>query len=410
MKKYLLGGAAAVLAYFATLYFLSYQNDNIMRATPEPAGPHRYVIYNTKDFERAAGAQAMSISTLQQLGASNVKQMEYINGASFEAQEGAKVFAIAQTSDWVIQPEQTHSILQWSCNRCQTIPCPVEGTPIPKCPSPPGAGPCGPGPIDPPPPPIEADKSWGRARVEAAAAQQIVDTSQVKVAIVDDGIDMNHPNKGNVVGTVSFTGEAVSPGGGHGAHTAGTVAGTGGIGISKAKLYICKGLSNNGSGSSSMLSQCLMWAGQQGVSIVSNSWGSPQSDPMINQAIASLTAKGIAVVVSNGNDGRGTLNWPAQLSINNPLVFGSAASDRNDNRATFSTYGPGTKFISPGVDIVSNQRGGGTVTMSGTSMSAPHLSGIIAFCIARGLPPTCVKSSGAVGGYPFASAKLTAAQ
>jgi subtilisin family serine protease len=384
------------------IIFTSKQIDHYVMPTK------RYVIYNTKDFERKPNQKStMSVSILESLGAKDVKQLELINGMSFEGDIAAANLMEKADADWVIQEEFIHSTFQKRCMKWEPIPCPGN----------PGPGP-GPTPVPEPSPepsptptpgPIEADKSWGRQRVHAKEAMALVDTSAVRICIVDDGIDMNHPGKGNVIGTVSFTGEPVSPGGGHGSHTSGSVGGTGGIGISKSSMLICKGLSNSGSGSSSGLAQCLTWCGQQGAQIVSNSWGSPQQDNMINQAIAGLTAKSIAVVVSNGNDGRGTLNWPAQLSINNPLVFGSAASDQQDQRARFSTYGPGTKFISPGVDIISNKPGGGTVASSGTSMSAPHLSGILAFCVARKRPlTTCVKSSGIVGGYPFADAELTA--
>lgn len=380
---------------------------NLPQWTPAPPGPKRYVMWNAKEFERKPGAQVFTQSlnlALSQVGAKNIVAMPLINGVTFEGDiDEQKIKAVAAPAGWQIQEEQEHHVLAFSCSRCESIACPSDPQPIPKCPSPPGAGPC---PVDPNP--VESSKSWGRARVRAPEALAVpgVDTSQVKVCVIDTGIDMNHPNKGNVIGSIGFAG-AVQDGAGHGTHTAGTIAGTGGIGISRAKLLICKGLSDSGSGSSSGLAQCLTWCGQQGAQIVSNSWGGGGPDQMINQAIAGLTARGIAVVVSNGNDGRGTLSWPAQLAINNPLVFGSAASDQRDQRASFSTYGPGTKFISPGVDIVSNRPGGGTQTMSGTSMSAPHLSGIMAFCIARGLLPSCVKSSGVVGGYPFADALLT---
>lgn len=354
-------------------------------------GKKNYLVWNKKQFLKPKGLVTMSKSTIfalaEKFGAENMKPMEYING--FTVKNADKALTIT-SDEWQVQEEVEYQILdtlykiekvEVNTAPCPTCPsCPVDPTPMPT-PNP------DPGPV------MDADKSWGRTRLRAREAMMAVNTSGVVIANIDTGIDMSHTCKGNVIATKSFTGEAVQDLNSHGTHTAGTIAGGCGVGVSKAKLVVCKGLSNDGSGSSTSLAQCLAWAGQQGAKIVSNSWGSTQSDPLINKAISDLTDRGIAVVVANGNDGRPTLNWPAALGQTDRLVFGVSASDKNDRRASFSTYGPGTKFIAPGVDIVSNKPGGGVQIMSGTSMSAPHVAGAMALCVARGLPFTlCLKT------------------
>ena len=308
----------------------------------------------------------------------------------------------AVAGDWTCQEEQDHYAIQQpyviTPYTCPTSPNPVPTCPVcPTCPTNPGQ-PTNPGN----PTPVESPRSWGIERTKAHLAKGILDTSKVVVGIIDTGIDLQHPGNGRVLASIGYAG-AVQDRAGHGSHVAGTIAGKRGtgLGVSEAGLAICKGLSDSGSGSSSQLANCLVWMlnakGADGqplnIKIVSNSWGSTASDQLINQAIAQLTQRGVAVVVANGNDGRGTLNWPAQLAISNPLVFGVAASDSQNRKADFSTYGSGTKYIAPGVDIVSNAPGGGTQSMSGTSMATPHVAGAMAYCVAAGLPPNCLKTT-----------------
>lgn len=378
---------------------------NILKAAAElePLGPKKYVMFNRDDFSKKPGAK-MKISAkavvFEAMAAKNVKEMEGINGFTFEADQDPPKIKALESSGWVIQEEVRHTILPFSCSRCETIPCP---SPAPN----PGPNP-NPSPEPTPTPnptPIEADRSWGRARVHAKEAQALVDTSQVKVCVVDTGIDMQHPNKGNVIGTQSFAGQ-VQDRAGHGTHTAGTIGGNGGVGVSRAKLLVCKGLGDDGSGSSSSLAQCLSWCGSQGAQVVSNSWGSTQSDQLINQSIQALTQKGIYVFVAAGNDS-GPVNWPAKLSGSNPLVYAIAASDQSDRITSFSSRGPEIKYISPGENIVSNWPGGGTRSLAGTSMATPHAAAICAFGVARGRKP-CISTNGTISGYPFADALASA--
>lgn len=375
---------------------------NILTPAAPVGGPRRYVIWNKKELGRKPGAVGgLNIGPLAAMGAKNIKQMEMINGATFEAEEGEinkiKALSLTDKGGWVIQEEIEHGILAWGCSRCETIPCPAPINPSP-------------GPVpqpnpSPSPGPIEADRSWGRERVRAKEAQAIADTSSIKICVIDTGVDMNHPNKGSVIGAQSYAG-AIQDGNGHGTHVAGTVAGTGGVGVSRAKLLICKGLTDGGSGGSSSLAQCLIWCGNSGAQIVSNSWGSAQPDPLINQAIAQLTQRGIYVFVANGNDG-GSVNWPAKLSGSNSLVSAVAASNQQNRITSFSSRGPETKVISPGASITSNWPGGGLRSLDGTSMATPHAAAICAFGIAKGIKP-CIKSTGTINGYPFADALATA--
>jgi hypothetical protein len=399
-----------LLAYVVTGVMLSNRETTpipvILKPVAAPVGPKRYVVWDKSNFEKKSGTvSAMNVSVLSAAGAMDIKPMEVINGYTFEGEVAAANIKALGQGQYEVQEEYYHSILQWRCERCRRVggggPGPVpEPVPEPT----PGPGPT-PDPTPEPGPAPTPSRSWGITRVHAPEAQALVDTSQIKICVIDTGIDLQHPNKGNVIGTQGFAGP-VQDGQGHGTHTAGTVAGTGGVGVSRSKLLICKGLSDSGSGSSSALAQCLTWCGQQGAQVVSNSWGSPQSDSMINQAVAGLTQKGIYVFFAAGNDGS-AVNWPAKLSGSNSLVFAVAASDQRDQITSFSSRGPEIKFISPGAGIVSNWPGGGTRSLDGTSMATPHTAGICAFGIAKGRRP-CVVPSGQVSGYQFADAAASA--
>lgn len=359
-------------------------------------GRKSVVWFNKKHFERGPGAFNETVSATAHAFArkagGHAEPLENINGFRMELPADAPL----QTGgDWIMQEEVEYRVpLQTKLYKIEEAQCPTNPTqptcPVcPVCPNPPAEP--WPEPEEPTQP-IEQARSWGVTRMKALEAKTLVDTSNVKVCVVDTGIDQQHPNNGVVVASATFAGGTVQDRQGHGTHVAGTVAGTGGIGVSKAKLYICKGLSDNGSGTSSSLAQCLNWCGQQRVDIVSNSWGSTQSDAMIAQGITRLAQAGIAVVIANGNDSRGQLNYPARQSINSDMIFGIAASDQQDRKANFSTYGPGTDYIAPGVQIVSSVPGGKLEAFDGTSMATPGVAGALAYCKAMGKPYSCLKT------------------
>ena len=177
--------------------------------------------------------------------------------------------------------------------------------------------------------------------------------------------------------------------------------------MSNAQLAVCKGLTDQGSGSSSMLSGCLIdVCSQPGVGAVSNSWGSAQSDPAINQAVRFCTQKGIYVIVAAGNDS-GPVNHPAKLAASDPNVIAVAASDQSDRITSFSSRGPEIRAIAPGAAIASLWPGGGTRPLDGTSMATPGVAGVCAYGLAKGIKP-CFKTSGTIAGYPVPDAALTA--
>lgn len=224
----------------------------------------------------------------------------------------------------------------------------------------------------------------------------------VKVAVLDTGIDVNHPDfAGLIDGTASFVpGEAVTDVNGHGTHVAGTIVGSGAAsggdnkGVAPdADLFVGKVLGGaEGSGQDSWVMAGMQWAAESGADVVNMSLGDSYptdgSDPM-SQTVDALSAQyGTLFVIAAGNAGPESISAPGAAAS----ALTVAATDKQDQLANFSSTGPlaysgGMKpdIAAPGVDITAARSqemtdGGEGLyrTISGTSMATPHVVGAAA--------------------------------
>ncbi len=225
---------------------------------------------------------------------------------------------------------------------------------------------------------------WGVDRVDAELAFVTNPGSFVKVGIVDTGIDLSHPDlKDNIKGGVN----AINPtknandDNGHGTHVAGIAAainntiGVVGVGPS-INLYAIKVLGRNGSGFLSDIIEGLQWAIQNQMQVVNMSLGTSSDIQSFHDAVIAVRNAGIVQVAAAGNSG-GSVLYPAAYSE----VIAVSALDQNDNIASFSSRGPEVDLAAPGVEIPSAYKGGTYATLSGTSMSAPHVTGAAALVL-----------------------------
>ncbi len=252
--------------------------------------------------------------------------------------------------------------------------------------------------------------SWGIAKVNAPAVWHGlgIDGSGVTVAIMDTGVDWQHPDlsenyRGNQGGTVDHSGSwynAVSPSQseptddiGHGTHVAGTAVGHNGIGVAPGAEWIAVNIADpDGYIWESDVHRGFEWLlapnGNPSLApdVVNNSWGSSIPHTVFVEDIAALQAANIKVVFSAGNSGPfpGTVGYPA----GNAGVLSVGASDEIDEVAWFSSRGPSYLtdeqkpwLVAPGWQIWSALPGGAYGTNSGTSMSAPHVVGAIALLL-----------------------------
>jgi subtilisin family serine protease len=235
-------------------------------------------------------------------------------------------------------------------------------------------------------------------------------TSCSTVAVLDTGIDTNHPDlapniykssdkpsngkdddkNGYVDDTYGLnvikgkgSGEDDN---GHGSHVAGIVGarGNNGLGVSgvcwSTKLMAVKFMNSKGKGSSSDAIDGIDYAVKKGVKVINCSFGSSSKSSALHDAVDYAQSHGALLVVAAGNDSENVdkhPEYPAAYTDSNILTV--AASTSSDTLASFSNFGAtAVDVAAPGNQILSTYMGGGYKVLSGTSMASPYAAGVAA--------------------------------
>ena len=236
---------------------------------------------------------------------------------------------------------------------------------------------------------------WGLAKIKAPTAWDVTTgSSDVVIAVVDTGIDLEHPDF-SCPGKLASGKNIVSPGStpdddhGHGTHVAGiaaactnNVSGVAGVAWG-ARLMPVKVLDSNGSGSYEWVANGITYAADQGADVINLSLGGLGGSSTLANAIQYAKDQGALVVAAAGNCGSGC--WIGGGYYDNPLMYPGAypttmavaATNSTDDWASFSEHHPYVDVAAPGVSIYSTLLGGYGY-QQGTSMAAPHVSGLAA--------------------------------
>lgn len=237
---------------------------------------------------------------------------------------------------------------------------------------------------------IKQQVPWGVTRVGGGVAG-----ATGRAWIIDTGIDGSHPDL-NVSATLSrnfSTGSSWTDGNGHGSHVAGIIGARnntlGVVGVAPGvELVAVRVLDNTGSGTiSGVIAGVDYVAGAAGGTGVANMSLGGVASTALDQAVLAAAATGVRFVLAAGNNSRDVSGYsPAR--VNAPNIYTVSAFGQGSGGtalwASFSNYGAGVDFSEPGVSILSTYKSGGYATLSGTSMAAPHLAGLLLLGPVRG--------------------------
>ena len=257
----------------------------------------------------------------------------------------------------------------------------------------------------------ELDNAWGVKRIGSGTVHDGGNKGTgVKIGIIDSGINYTHLDLDGVyAGGHDFVQDDDNPMDvyGHGTHVAGTACaednGFGVVGVApECALYSLRVLNDDGVGSWSATVAAIDWAVKNGTQVVNLSLGSSQ-DPgaTVKAAFDNAEAAGLIIVAAGGNSGNSAgkgnnVIYPAKYAS----VIAVAATDSNDQRASWSSTGAEIELAAPGVAVLSTWNDADSPHDpqpicvdgvcyykygSGTSMASPHVAGVAALVIAAGV-------------------------
>jgi len=251
-------------------------------------------------------------------------------------------------------------------------------------------------------------EQWNLDLVEAGGARPVSNGAGAIVAVIDSGVQADHPDLAGRIGPgydVVQRDSSPQDGDGHGTHVMGIIgAATGnGVGVESvapgATLMPVRVLGDDGGGSIDEVARGVDWAREHGADVINLSLGSEV--PLVgagggdsfDAAIRRAIAAGVVVVAAAGNNGLPVCEQPA--AGDGLLCVG--AVDKRRSRSFFSSFGSGLGLVAPGgsgatatgvsvgEDVLSTYTGSRYEELAGTSQAAPHVAGVAALLVSRGM-------------------------
>jgi len=233
--------------------------------------------------------------------------------------------------------------------------------------------------------------SWSLAKVHALDAwTSTTGLSETVVAVLDTGVDLNHPDlQGAFVEGYDTVNEDADPSDdhGHGTMVAGVIAArsNNGIGVVGAcwrcSLMPVKVIASNGRGSAEDVAEGITWASTHGARVINLSFTMSAPDAGVAAAIDTARARGVVLVAAAGNTGTNDATFPAS----HPGVVSVAGTDAGDTRYSWSSYGSWVRLAAPGCSLTT-AAGAGYGEFCGTSSATAFVSGLAG--LARSYAPS----------------------
>lgn len=257
---------------------------------------------------------------------------------------------------------------------------------------------------------------WHLPAIDAASAWDVTTGTGTIVAVIDSGVA--YETWGPYVQAPDLAGTSFVPGWdfvggdahpndehGHGTHVTGSVAQTTNNALGAAgaapgvSIMPLRVLDATGSGTDFDVAQAVRFAADHGASVANLSLGGRGASTVLRDAISYATGKGVVVVAAAGNDGLGTVSYPAA----EPAVLAVGAVRYDQTRPAYGSYGAALDLVAPGGDLSVDQNADGygdgilqqTINggygdfclcfMQGTSMAAPQVSAVAALVASRGV-------------------------
>lgn len=230
---------------------------------------------------------------------------------------------------------------------------------------------------------VNADTAWDTT----------LGSSSVTIAVVDTGVQYDHPDLAGNFGSdpgYDFVDDDSDPYPDapadeyHGTHVAGiaggpTDNGTGTAGISNSSLINGRALDETGRGSTADIADAVEWAADQGADVINLSLGGGGYTSTMKNAVSYATNQGSLVVAAAGNNGTGSVGYPAAYSE----CVAVSALDPDESLASYSQYGDEIELAAPGTNVLATLPTDDYGELSGTSMATPVVAGVAGLTLAQ---------------------------
>ncbi|MBP1992834.1 S8 family peptidase [Paenibacillus eucommiae] len=225
---------------------------------------------------------------------------------------------------------------------------------------------------------------WNLPLIETTQGWQVTRGAEdVIVGVVDTGADLNHQDlKDHLVQGYNVVEQNDTPDDdvGHGTHVTGVISAVvnNNLGVAGMtwynKVMPVKVLDQSGAGSTYSVAEGIIWATDHGAKVINMSLGNYADSSFLHDAIRYAFDRDVVLIAASGNDNTEQPGYPAAY----PEVLAVAATDAQNNRASFSNYGDYIDVAAPGVNIASTYLGNQYAALSGTSMASPHVTALAA--------------------------------